>query len=1125
MTTPFITSAPRDHLVNALEADLVGPFSPDPDAHATSDEVLQVPPSRWYVTGYLAPCGDQDPEDPTADEEMGSGSDEEEDESAGNEPEPKAKRRFPSSMGMSLLLPAPDGVEAVAATVAWADYVPEVRVLDEGKRGRTVWRRVPRDPITVNVPIDAHVIEAGVDVPGGGGLVMKGRLRPADAPGLAQGTRALALFLVNQRVPGEKSQRDAQFAFQVRLDVEYQRGFVARSNRRDEGGPDWDDRVADLHYRDRTEYAVGHGVSVEVPPQDGPVRRVRTAWLPRAEVRPLRHRQQPGVVVAMEALAGLEDAASVRQALAGLPAAYVEWIAAQRAIEPGTEPRRRVRDVLLGQAEEAARRIQEGIQVLEVNDEARTAFRLANAAMATSARRGNPGRYAEGQRPTWRLFQLGFLLLNIPGLVHPGHKDRDRVELIFFPTGGGKSEAYLGVIAFTLLLRRMRGAKRADGGLGVAVLLRYTLRLLTLDQLARAATLVCALEQLRQNRMDLLGEVRFAIGLWVGRTATANTLAEVAEKILTYKAAQSSNAPSPFPLADCPWCQTALTRDSLDPRPSKTNIQEVVVGCVNPNCEFSASRNEEGLPILFVDEQVYRELPAFLISTVDKFAMLPWRGETAMLFGRVSGRTEKQFFGALHQQAGQVSLPEGVPAPELIVQDELHLISGPLGTMVGLYESAIEGLCRGAGGDTLGPRPKILASTATVRRAAEQCRALFGREDVRLFPPPGTDALDTWFADVDDAADGRLYVGLAASGWPLRKLLVRTYDTLLAGAAHSYEAAGDAKHVADAYMTLVGYFNSLRELGGMRRLVEDEVRVRVAMGEKRRPLDFEGQHPWSRDRRIQVEPTELTSREPTNRVAETRRRLRLPHSMKEHVDVLLASNMISVGIDVDRLGLMAVAGQPKTTSEYIQATSRVGRQADRPGLVVTCFNVYRPRDRSHYERFSAYHESFYRWVETSSLTPFSGPALDRGLAGTLVALTRLSHRIMTPPLGAMAIQSPERRAVAEKMADLLSGRAALQHRDEKSQERAGNEVMDRCRNLLDAWDSLVKSAREGAGNRTYSRFDRQRPDGRPLLFMSVDEGRPPDGTDDAKFCAPTSMRDVESSAHLWLQRGTLGGRV
>ncbi len=404
---------------------------------------------------------------------------------------------------------------------------------------------------------------------------------------------------------------------------------------------------------------------------------------------------------------------------------------------------------------------------------------------------------------------------------------------------------------------------------------------------------------------------------------------------------------------------------------------------------------------------------------VDKFAMMPWRGDAGMLFGRATHVDDQRAYGVMHDAPdGARPVPDGLLPPELIVQDELHLISGPLGTMVGLYEAAVDYLCERPFEGVPRP-PKVICSTATVRRAREQIQALFGRP-MALFPPRGIDDGDNFFSRVVHDEPGRLYIGVGAPGRALRAVSVRTYAVLLAAAQKYFDPKGDPKQPADPYMTLVGYFNSLRELGGMRRLVEDEIRNRVVdiEGEDgRRPRLFVGPHPWAANRKLEM-PAELTSRESTERVKETKRRLAARRTSvdPEALDVVLASNMISVGLDIDRLGLMVVTGQPKTTSEYIQATSRVGRAY--PGLVVACLNVMRPRDRSHYERFVAYHESFYREVEATSVTPFSGQALDRGLVGTLLSMVRHAIPEMEAPSGVMEIHA-QRPAANQLLAWLV----------------------------------------------------------------------------------------------------------
>lgn len=1121
----MIATEIRGHLVRGLEADLVGPFDP-----AVPAEVLSLAPSKWYLTGFLAPVAARDPQDPDADDENAAGSDEDEEESTGAEPEAKQKNLFPASMGLSVLLPSGPATDTVRAVVSFAEYVPEAREESGRKRPRTVWRRMPRGPFTIDLPLGPREVAEGVLVPDTVGVRVRGKLGETtirEADGATRAVRALSLFVVNERAPSEERGRaDEQFIFQVELDLEFAGGIVARPNRqgeREEG--DWDDRVADLQFRDHCEWAVGHNVSVAADGETN-VTRVRTTWLPRHEVRRVVPRALDAVEISMDALGALTDGEAARPMLLPIIDAYRAWIDAQRSIEVDSKSRAATRDALMSRAGQACDRIRDGIDVLAKDKEVLEAFALANRAMAMAARQRSPQRYGEGKPPpSWRLFQLAFVLMNLPALADPKHVDRELVDLIFFPTGGGKTEAYLGVIATTLLLRRIRARGRVDAGLGVAVLLRYTLRLLTLDQLGRAATLVCALEQLRRGASGALGEVRFSIGLWVGRSATANTMAQVKEKILEYKVSASSNAPSPCPLTHCPWCQTPLDRNSLDLQPSKQSPEEVILGCVSMTCPFSARNDASGIPVVFVDEQIYRELPCFLVATVDKFAMLPWRGETGMLFGRAGARVGRKFWGPLDGRApkGAILLPEALRPPELVVQDELHLISGPLGTMVGLFETAIEHLSTSRTSDGTPVRPKVIASTATVRRAREQVCALFGRDRMALFPPPGVNDSDTFFAEIDRESPGRLYVGVAAPGRSMKAILRRSYIDLLCSAQKRFDPKGAPDQPADAYMTLVGYFNSLRELGGMRRLVEDEVHTHSRDIDKRVPEGRVSSNPWFAKRDVKGEPAELTSREPTPKIAGYKARLALPHTEPDRVDVLLASNMISVGVDIDRLGLMVVAGQPKTTSEYIQATSRVGRQ--HPGLVVTCFNTRKPRDRSHYERFAAYHASFYRFVEAQSLTPFSGPALERGLAGVLVAMTRLAETKGTPPSAVMEVAAV--RPIGDRAVKALAERASRMSGTKSKREETAKNVAQRGMNLLDAWNRLVSELTSGAaaGRIHYSPYDKDRASVH-MLHTVLDDPRPDLGTDYPKFRAPTSMRDVEASVHLWIERGAqLGGKT
>jgi hypothetical protein len=642
---------------------------------------------------------------------------------------------------------------------------------------------------------------------------------------------------------------------------------------------------------------------------------------------------------------------------------------------------------------------------------------------------------------------------------------------------------------------------------------------LTLDQLGRAAALICALELERRNDVEKLGTWPFEIGLWVGQAATPNRMGRKGDndrqsaraKTIAYK--NNDSKPSPIPLEECPWCGKKFTNNSFQLRPNESEPTDLRVKCMNKMCDFSGNNN---LPILSVDEPIYRRLPCFMIATVDKFAAMPWTGEVGGFFGRVHRFDSEGFYGPCDPTAGRPLPVDRLPPPDLVIQDELHLISGPLGTMVGLYESALDELST-IEVDGKRIRPKIIASTATVRRAESQIRALFNRRNVDVFPPPGPDLRDSFFARTHSKreSNARQYVGIAAQGRSPKVIMLRVYLALLGTAQKGYLDAGGAKvenNPADSYMTLLGYFNSLRELGGARRLIEDEVRTQLTgRGARKRVGEVAG---LFRDRTIAYEPVELTSRVTTDKVSEAKRRLEQSFNEKDHVDVAIATNMISVGLDISRLGLMVCFGQPKTSSEYIQATSRVGRDDQRPGLVVTIMNIHRPRDRSHYERFAVFHESFYRSVEATSVTPFSPRALDRGLAGTLIALTRLGHLPMTPPRGATEIlKELPRLAFA---VNLLSQRAFDTHHDSNSPEanQLRLKVQDRCKDLLDEWSLIAKELHDSGGALQYQT---EAGSAQRLLYEFLNPELKTLPLRHKKFRANRSMRDVEPSVNLWLK--------
>lgn len=1112
----------RARLTHALRLDLIGPEPDEPQA----SEIIDRSPSRWYLSGFLAPWNApaSQKEDEEGQEELeglaGGESGDEDDDERTREGQAARRGRFPSSIGLSILVP-PDLTD-LTITARWGDYEP---VEKDGVV--TGWQRAKRQETVVVRIAGEKAIESPAIVGNGLEIVTSVRRirRPDDLRGLSADTRAVSVFLVNRRnaIEGRDDIKDKAFVFQAALTVEGNRPFVPRPNPRGGATDDEDERIADLQFRDAMEFAVGHGVSTRSIVVGGACRRVETTWTPQCQVERVEAASIPGVELGMQALADLPDAAAARTALFPLVASYREWIEKQKAAAPKIGEQGEVSDMLLESADRAAGRIDAGIGLLE-DPVVFEAFRLTNRVMAMAAvqRRAQERKVspADVEPQKWRPFQLAFLLMNLRAFTNPAHPDRELVDLLFFPTGGGKTEAYLGLAAFAILLRRLRNPTLTSAG--VTVLMRYTLRLLTLDQLGRAATLVCALELTRQQpgMAEKLGPWPFEIGLWVGKAATPNRMGRKGEKdrttarVKTVAYKNDSKKPIPIPLEVCPWCGSRLRPDSFSLYPNADEPTDLKIVCLERTCAF---RGNNALPIVAVDEPIYRRVPCFVIATVDKFASLPRVGASGGLLGGADRHDKAGFYGPWQASVGQ-RLAAPLAPPDLIIQDELHLISGPLGTMAGLYETAIDALCtRGEGKTRI--RPKIVASTATVRRAQAQIRALFGRSGAEVFPPPGPNRRTSFFAETVALAErpGRLYVGIAAQGRSLKVVLLRTYLALLAAAEKAWREAGGAKNAdnpADPYMTLIGYFNSLRELGGSRRIVEDEVASRVsAYGGRRRENETTGSFA---SRNIGRDVAELTSRESTANVSETKRRLALSfNDTKERVDVALATNMISVGLDITRLGLMVVLGQPKATAEYIQATSRVGRDAQKAGLVVTLLNVHRPRDRSHYERFEAFHESFYRAVEATSVTPFATPVLDRGLPAVVVALARHLRAALTPPRGAlaMAAERPNLDVVAALIADRAKVHRVLSGEEES---RLDAYVRARVKDLLDSWSKIAKGKQDVGARLVYQPYEDT--DGPPLLRTPLDPELARLNADERKFKAPRSLRDVEPPVNLLLKR-------
>ncbi|MFB6501768.1 MULTISPECIES: helicase-related protein [unclassified Streptomyces] len=1065
-----------EELLVGLRRELLGP-APDAEPKDREEVLAQDAPVDRYLSGVLYPRSANDAAEQrmVEDEAEHEGLDiapvrtrDNVEESGTAQEVGAAGSRRPSSMGLTFAVdPAISGSVVVSAraaayrpTDADGNPVPARRA-----KARTIsdqqehWRRdelaLPDTTLDVTTPAP----DLRFELANGVGLRVNVR-----RPDTTRGTVTVTVTLVNTHKIGERELQDAFSLFQCGLVVRAANGssaFVERTAPAVAHDPEV--ATSRLLHRHAPTFAVGHGCAAEwdwTPPPigvtdsvPGGVPEVRSEFVPTVEV--LLTDSNPEIdssALSMVGLAKRPDS-EILAALEALAAGYEHWIDRKQIESEGLDPTyAEAADVQIRACREALERIREGIGLLHAKPDLMRAFRLANRAMAEQRARsawvkgGRIGSPEQG-KAYWRPFQIAFVLLCLAGIDNPEHRDRGVSDLLWFPTGGGKTEAYLGLIALTSFLRRIRLG--ANGG-GVTVLMRYTLRLLTLQQFERAAILLCAMERMRLDNTSELGTEPFSLGMWVGRSATPNTLKEAAGRLaeLHRDLDKRFATENPVQLHACPWCGTRLDARAYE---VDEEAKRMPVRCPGPACDFA-----DGLPVHLIDEAVYDARPTLVIATVDKFASMPWRPATAALFNRddPSDRT---------------------PPPELIIQDELHLISGPLGTLTGLYETAV---------DELAGRPKVIASTATIRRAADQGRSLFDRE-VRQFPPAGLDSRDSWFAVETPRAEkaSRRYVGLLAPGTSQSTLLIRTYATLL----HRAKQAKASEEVRDAYWSLVGYFNSLRLLSAAELQVHDDVVAYLELLAAREETTVRSTANYS----------ELTSRVDASDIPARLKNIERKLPDPDTVDVLLATNMIAVGVDVDRLGLMAVMGQPQTTAEYIQATSRVGRA--HPGLVAVMLNANRSRDRSHYENFLHFHSALYREVESTSVTPFSARSRERGLHAVIVALARILIPAARPNEAAGRVESYEHLIREDLKSVLLERVRAVTPEETEAVSRAFDEFVDWWVDEADVHNGLLFEPKRGSRS--------------PSLLKSYD-----DETEDREAWSTLwSLRDVDAESALFLE--------
>ena len=1043
----------RKIISKILHADLIGPVMPE--------EILPELPTQYYIMGKLYPQSKNGDVMDLVRNPFLENAIETYDASVA-----LGNQKDPSSMGLTCTLKS--GVTDIVLSGTYAFYQP-ILFDEASKFGLDVskWEHVEKKPKElwqrkVYEYCQKIHFNHGKKVEGPISLEGKLQIQVYTHNIYENGERVITVAMINTNQSSDDAVDKARLcAFQPVLKIEGvdDNAVFTDVSQQEKFSTDEELLELDLLYLDVHCYGQGHGCSVKWDLEHKEPLWVSSAWLPSYNLHQMKAAQiDDKQVLSMEFLSEATPA-TVIKALREFAESYNKWICQQSdEVSELDEKYRNTAEKNIRKCREAFMRIKRSVDLLEEsiseNGEAFKAFQLANEAMLLQRRQTliKAGVEFDSETITWYPFQLAFILHELSSFIDPRGSERGMVDLLWFPTGGGKTEAYLGITAFVIFLRRIRNS--SDDG--VTVIMRYTLRLLTLQQFERASILIFACELLR-NKYNL-GVNEISIGLWVGGKLTPNSLSDARAGInkLQRGAIISEDESNPCQIQVCPWCGKPLSAHNYAVR---MGDKRMLISCSNEKCDFYGLEN--GLPVHIIDEAIYEHCPTFIVATVDKFAQIPLSENPASLFG----------------------ISNGKKPPDLIIQDELHLISGPLGTMTGLYEAAITRLC-----EKNGIGAKVIASTATIRNAKNQILALYGKKHTQ-FPPQGLSARNSYFAVESSVADrpAREYFGVMGIGITATTTLVRVNAALLL-ASRYLAALGYEDKIVDNFWTITGYFNSLRELGGASTQILDDVQsrfnylARTKFSFLKPAVDMT----CSYDHLVEL-TSRMNNTEITKIIQDRLKRRYRGGQHKDVYDFVLASNMISVGVDVGRLGTMVVAGQPKSNAEYIQATSRVGR--DNPGLVIIVYNSTRSRDRSHYEQFLKYHSALYRYVEATSLTPFADRARDRGLHTLYVSLCRYLVPGMLENDKAINYNSenPDVKKIKNIILDYV----------EKVDPNEMDAVMEELQDIEDEW------CIEATGNLVYRSFGKEK----KLLKAE---------TEDSRFRTMNSMRSVDAQAGIYL---------
>jgi hypothetical protein len=748
------------------------------------------------------------------------------------------------------------------------------------------------------------------------------------------------------------------------------------------------------------------------PANDDPVG-ARTEMVPMYEQSRYLSRNPDDIAAPMHVLAGDEGDVALFDCLEALAAGMEDAVADYRGIKS---------EMVTGKSNEAAtefdkavagfeaehERVLAGIECLKQDPRALRAFKYMNES------------FQEMGFDKWRTFQIVFILMTIPDMLKQADEagsevsvswdseiletQLDVADVVYFPTGGGKTEAYLGLVTFTAFHDRMRGKTH-----GMTAFTKFPLRFLSLQQLQRIANVLAKAEEIRR-REDLGGD-EFSVGYLVGSGNTPNTLRAGKYTNNIQKAQEDEEFQKSVKyVTTCPFCgekEVSIDGDLEQGR--------IVHQCENPDCEEVKRNGGEPapLPVYVTDREIYRYTPTFVVSTIDKISIVGMqRRMRAILFGRTSLKCAKHGYSGENRciadtgilnEAGQCDEDdweevEPVDPPSLLIQDELHLLREEFGSFDSHYETLIQQLNRAFSDDTW--HTKIVAATATIKGAEQQVEALY-MKDTNVFPSPSPRLKQSFYAYAHPTRIQRRMLGA------LPRTLSRTYaiekiHEEYARAIQEYRAAPETLYdaltqvsdeytleqaelpsdpasleaviddILDDYETQVSYHYSRDNTDLMKRVLRTMINVHLSDdGEPYYPLNGQLM-------------TGQTPLEDVSSVLEILENLDELDSPADAVHMLIATSMISHGVDVDALDFIGFFGLPRNTAEYIQSYSRVGRKW--PGTVFLLFDPMRTRDRSYYRHFQYHQEYQDLLVEATPLERWAEYAIKCTMPGVVCSI-------------------------------------------------------------------------------------------------------------------------------------------